>query len=76
MMVVARVNIDDFANRVLNVVKAQFGLKDKSEALNKFFRMFGNEFVEEEVKEEYIKKLLIIENEEHFSQEEFERELA
>ena len=63
-MVVARVNIDEFANRVLNIIKAKFGLKDKSEALNKFVRMFGSEFIDD-VDEDYVKSILKIE-EEHF----------
>jgi hypothetical protein len=62
-MVIARVYLDDFTNKVLNVIKAQFGLKDKSDAINKFCKMFGDQFVETEINEEYIKKLLDIENE-------------
>ena len=34
-MVQAMVNISEEANRVLNIVKAQYGLKDKSEAISK-----------------------------------------
>jgi len=62
-MVIARVVLDDFSNRVLNVIKAKFDLEDKSAALNKFIRDFGQEFVELEPKEEYVKKILAIENE-------------
>lgn len=64
-MVFARVSLSDYANRVLNVVKAKFGLKTKSEALNKLAEMFGDEFVEKEATDEYVKKLLEIE-EKHF----------
>jgi len=59
-MVFARIKIDDYANRVLNVVKAKFDLKDKSEALNKFINMFGKEIIENEPKDEYIKKIIEI----------------
>ena len=45
---------------MLNVVKAKFDLKDKSEALNKFVEEHGDEFVEKEASDEYIKKLLEI----------------
>ena len=50
----------DYTNRVLGVIKEKYGLRDKSEALDKFAEMCGDEFVEEEVKEEYIKKILEI----------------
>jgi len=53
-----RASISDYANRVLGVIKEKFGLKDKSEAINKFAEMFGEEFVEPEVKEEVIKEMI------------------
>ncbi|MBI4139432.1 DUF2683 family protein [Candidatus Woesearchaeota archaeon] len=60
-MVFARVLLDEYANKVLNVIKAQFGLKDKSEALNKFVSMYGAEIVEKEPRDEYVKKIISIE---------------
>ena len=33
-MVQAIINISEKANRVINIVKAKYGLKDKSEAIN------------------------------------------
>ena len=59
-MVSARLILDENANRVLNVVKAKFGLKDKSEALNKFAELYGEDLVEKEAKDEYIKKIIEI----------------
>jgi len=64
-MVDARVNLNNYSNRVLAVVKAKYDLNDKSEALNKFVEMYGSNEVEPEVKESYVKKLLKIE-EAHF----------
>ncbi len=64
-MVDARVILSDYSNRVLGVVKAKHGLKDKSEALNKFIEIYGPEEVELKVKDSYIKKILKIE-EEHY----------
>ena len=61
-MVFARLSLDDYTNKVLNVIKARFGLKDKSEALNKFAQLCGDEIVEKEAKDEYIQKLLQIED--------------
>lgn len=60
-MVWARLNIDEYANTVLNVIKAKFGLHDKSEALNRFVEMYGDEIVEKEASDEYVKKLIQIE---------------
>ena len=60
-MVYARVFLDDYANKVLNVIKAKFDLRDKSEAINKFITMFGEDVVEKEASDEYIKKMIQIE---------------
>jgi len=57
----ARVNLTKYSNHVLNVVKAKYELNDKSDALNKFISDYGNNEVEPEVKESYVKKLLDIE---------------
>ena len=64
-MVDARVHLNNYSNRVLGVIKAKYGLRDKSEALNKFVQMYGPNEVEPEVKESYVKKILKLE-EEHF----------
>lgn len=64
-MVDARVLLNPYSNSVLSVVKAKYGLKDKSEAINKFIEMYGEDELEPRVKESYIKKILKIE-EDHF----------
>ena len=64
-MVDARVELKPYSNKVVNVVKAKYELADKSEALNKFIELYGENEVEKEVSEEYIKKILEIE-ERHF----------
>lgn len=66
-MVLARMELNSYTNKVLNVVKAKYELKSKSEALNKFAEMYGDEVVEPEVKEEFVKKILKI-HEEHMKQ--------
>ena len=58
MVINLRAQISDYANRVLGVIKEKYRLKDKSEAINKFTEMFGEEFVGEEVKEEVIKDMI------------------
>ncbi|MCH7902726.1 DUF2683 family protein [archaeon] len=60
-MVDARVELNNYSNRVLGVVKAKYDLKDKSEALNRFIKDYGANEVEPEVKDTYVKKLLEIE---------------
>lgn len=60
-----RAEIDDYTNRVLGVIKEKFGLKDKSQALNKFADIYGEDFIEKEVKEEFITEVLDIVNEHH-----------
>lgn len=59
------VRISQYANRVLGVVKEKYGLNDKGQALNKLTQMFGSEFVEPEPSDEYVKKVLEIQ-ENHF----------
>ena len=61
--VTMNLKVKDYTSRVLGVVKEKYGLKDKSDALDKFAEMYGEEFVGAEVKEEYIKKLIRIEKE-------------
>jgi len=52
--VTLNVHVNDYTNRVLGVIKETFGLKNKSEALNKFIELFGDEFLAREVREEVI----------------------
>lgn len=59
--VMMNLKVKDYTSRVLGVVKEKYGLRDKSEAMDKFADMYGEEFVEREVKDSYIKKILRIE---------------
>ena len=56
-MVKAIVEIDEEANRVINVLKAQYGLKDKSQAINEMAKQYKVLVLESEVRPEYLKKL-------------------
>ncbi len=60
-MVKAIINIDDHTNRILNIVKAKYGLKDKSAAIIKMAEEYENMILEPELKPEYIEKLKEIE---------------
>jgi len=55
-MVQAIININDETNRILNIVKAKFGLKDKSQAINIMAYQYSGEILEPELRPEYIKK--------------------
>lgn len=57
-MVDARIKMNDYTNKVLNVIKAQFDLNDKSEALDKFAEICGESFVEKEPKDKYVQKII------------------
>ena len=62
-MVQAIINIEDQTNRVLNIVKAKFGLKDKSEAINVMAKQYEKELLAPQLRPEYLKKLKGIKNE-------------
>lgn len=64
-MVQAMVNINEQANRILNIVKAKFGLRDKSEAINRFVELFGEGIEQMDAKDEYVKNIINI-CDEHF----------
>ncbi len=72
-MVQAMINIKENTNRVLNIVKAKFGLKDKSEAIDLVVNNYEENLLEPELRPEYKKKLQNIVNGKHFSREEFEK---
>ncbi|MBW2974538.1 DUF2683 family protein [Candidatus Woesearchaeota archaeon] len=52
------ITVNEYTNRVLGVVKEKFGLKDKAQALDKFAEMYGEEFVDKEVKEGLLKEMI------------------
>ena len=63
-MVQAIINIDDNTNRILNIIKAKYGLKDKSAAINKMAQEYEEVILEPELKPEYIEKLRRIQKQE------------
>ena len=62
-MVQAINNIEEQTNRVLNIVKAKFGLKDKSQAINVIAQQYEQKLLEPELRPEYIEKLSTIKQE-------------
>ena len=62
-MVKAIVEIEEDANKVINILKAQYDLKDKSEAINEMARQYKEIVLESGVRPEYIRKLRRIQKE-------------
>ena len=56
-MVQAVITINERENRILNIVKGKYGLKNKSEAINLIINEFEKEFLEPELRPEYVEKM-------------------
>ena len=56
--VTLNLRVDEYTNRVLGVIKEAFGLRNKSEALQKFVEMHGDEFITEQVSPEMAGELM------------------
>lgn len=56
-MPTAIVKLNEEANQVINIVKAKYGLQDKSQAINKMAEEYENEVLEPELRPEYIESL-------------------
>ena len=62
-MVKAIVTIDERTNRIINIVKAKYGLKDKSQAINLMAQQYEECIMEPELKPEFIESLKASEKE-------------
>ena len=62
-MVKAIVEIDEEANRVINILKAQYGLRDKSQAINRLAKEYRELVLESGFRPEYVRRLLEIQKE-------------
>ena len=65
-MVKAIININENTNRLLNILKAKYGLKDKSEAIDKMAEEYEEEILEPELRPEYVEKIKKIEKQGKF----------
>ena len=61
-MVQAMINISEQTNQMLNIVKARFNLKDKSQAIEKVVLEQAGEMLEPELRPEFIEKMKRIQN--------------
>ena len=62
-MVQSIIDMNENENRVLNIVKAKFGLKNKSQAVAMIVKIYEDSFLEPELRPEYLEKLKKIEKE-------------
>ena len=62
-MVQAVINLEEKEDRVLNIVKGKFGLKNKSEAITLIINKYEQEFLEPELRPEFIEEMKKIEKE-------------
>ena len=51
------IDIGEYEDRVINIVKARYGLKTKSEAIALITKAYEDTFLEPEIRPEYLKKL-------------------
>ena len=71
-MVQALVTINDNINRVLNIVKAKYGLNDKSQAIEYVVNKYIEYEEEPELRPEFIQKMKKIEKEKSIRLKDFE----
>ena len=55
-MVQAIINIKENTNRILNILKAKYGLRDKSQAIDIMAKEYEQEILEPELRPEYIER--------------------
>lgn len=72
-MVQALVTINDNINRVLNIIKAKYGLNDKSQAIEFVVNKYIEYEEEPELRPEFIQKMKKIEKEKSIRVEDFEK---
>ncbi len=58
MTTTLNLTVDEYTNRVLGVIKEMFGLRNKSEALNKLADMCGEDFIKKEVREDVAREIV------------------
>ncbi len=56
-MVQAVVKLSEHSNRILNIVKAKYGLRDKSEAIEKIATEYEAEILEPELRPEFVQSV-------------------
>lgn len=75
-MVKALVDINKHANQVLNIVKAKYDLKDKSQAIEVIAEEYEENILEPELRPEFIERMKKIQNEKIIMVKDFRKEFA
>lgn len=57
-MVQAVISISEHTNRILNIVKAKYDLKTKSDAIDVVTQLYEEEIMEPELRPEFVEKML------------------
>jgi len=66
-MVQSIINISDEKDRVLNIVKAQQGFKNKNQAIEFILEIYSDSFMEPELRPEFVEKLNKIQQKNDFT---------
>ena len=72
-MVNALIKLDENTNRVLNIVKAKYGFKDKGEAVEFVINKYIEAEEEPELRPEFIEKIRVIEKQKTIKVEDFSK---
>lgn len=56
-MVQAIIEISEHANRIISIVKAKYGLRNKSEAINLMAEQYEERILELKLRPEYVEKM-------------------
>lgn len=56
-MVKSLIDLNEHESRVVNIVKAKYGLKDKSQALSVIIKSYEEQQLEPELRPEFIKEI-------------------
>ena len=66
-MTQAIINLGEYEDRVLTIVKGKYGFKNKSEAINFVIDRFEEEFLEPKLKPEFVHKMMVMEKKGKFT---------
>jgi len=66
-MVQSIINISEGKDRILNIVKAQHGFKNKNQAIEFILEIYSDSFLDPELRPEFIEKLNKIRQENEFT---------
>lgn len=72
-MVQAMIQISKETNQVLNIVKAKYDLKDKSQAIEKVVLEYGQGYLEPELRPEFIEKMKVRQQEKTVKVKDFKK---